>query len=180
MNKSHFVKVQGSLFGPVPGKRIAFTLIELLVVIAIIAILGALLLPTLAKAKARAQGIACVSNLKQFDVAIQLYAGDQKRRGIAEQGRAESVPGGNPGGGLAGVARTGLHEYPLPAAKPGGAVSGRLESMALPRIQKPDCRGQHPAARADSVPKRFHGFTDELAGREMLPAGGRNHAAFAR
>jgi prepilin-type N-terminal cleavage/methylation domain-containing protein/prepilin-type processing-associated H-X9-DG protein len=75
----------------IKGHRAAFTLIELLVVIAIIAILAAILLPVLSKAKLKAQGIYCINNLKQLQLAILMYASDNQEKFPENPGAGTSL-----------------------------------------------------------------------------------------
>ncbi len=91
------------------GRQLAFNLVELRVVIAIIALLAALLLPALSKAKQKSQGIYCLNNGRELMTALTLYAGDSSDLFPPNPDDGNTIPGHNWCSGRAG--RGGADEF---------------------------------------------------------------------
>ena len=109
-----------------------FTLIELLVVIAIIAILAGMLLPALAKAKARAQTTQCLSNLRQAAVAMHMYLGDFNERYFWGDPRSAQVAID----GMEWFVWAGRTNYDSPSS-PGNKIPASDQAGIFGRIDRP-------------------------------------------
>lgn len=130
---------------PFPGRG-AFTLVEMLVVLAMVGILASMLMPALAKAKSRAQGIKCLSHLRQWGIALQVYSAENEDR-VPRDGLNESGLGAADTGALAGP---GSPRDPyawfnaLPVAAGDAPFSNYWSRADLPRRDLPFPGGEGP------------------------------------
>jgi prepilin-type N-terminal cleavage/methylation domain-containing protein len=127
-----------------PGRTGAFTLIELLVVVLIIAILAALLLPTLANAKLKAQGARCLSNIHQLTIGWTSYAGDNQDK-IAQNIASDigKDANGNPGYAASGNQANAQPGQPYASWVLGDATNSDplliTHGLIFPYVGNPKC-----------------------------------------
>ena len=138
-----------------------FTLIELLVVIAIIAILAAMLLPALARAKTRAQAISCLSNVKQLGLAWFIYKDDNNDT-FPLNINAGSQPAGQPGSWVLGNVQTDTTTSNIVS----GSLFAYARNVAVYRCpgDKSVVRGgTAPHTRSYSLSVWLNGYTDGVS-----------------